>query len=80
MQVFIERCKKERFFAFSLIEENYKLKEGENILEDDYPIYAEYVYIVDGHLVQYWVMDNATVGDIKQRFGVAEIRNAKLFS
>ena len=50
----------------------------EPILADDYPVYADYLYVADGKVVRPdWF--NITVGEFKRREGYAEVGYAVLF-
>lgn len=49
---------------------------GETILENDYPIYAGYVYVVNG---EPWMSPmTAQAWEVKRRFGFDEIRRCEL--
>jgi hypothetical protein len=50
--------------------------EGEDILEDDYPIYFGYIYIFDGEILGSKV--TCTVGDFKEMSGIKEIRRCEI--
>lgn len=76
---FLENCKTIKYFPFSLFKENYSGKFVGDILADDTILYATYCYVVDGHLVTYWINDRPTVAKIKERFGVSEIRRFIFF-
>ena len=56
---------------------SYKLLENETVLVDDYPIYYNYVYIVDGILTK--SKANGTVKEWKDACEVKEIRRCDLF-
>jgi hypothetical protein len=46
---------------------------NEPVLDDDYPIYGDYLYVVDGKpYVSNW--HDITVGELKRREGFKEIR------
>jgi len=55
----------------------YKLKPSEVILEDNYPIYAGYVYIVDNKFTRSEI--TGTVRTWKEWSGAQEIRRCELF-
>ena len=48
----------------------------EPILEDDYPVYWDYAYVVDGRVVKSDVQ--GTVRDMKRAYGAKEIRRCDL--
>lgn len=56
----------------------HKLTRSETVLEDDYPMNLDYVYIIDNQFLR--SKDFCTVGEYKARFGVKEIRRCDLFS
>ena len=45
----------------------------ERILEDDYPIYGDYIYLADGQVYRSDFHD-VTVAELKRRAGFKEIR------
>ena len=46
----------------------------ERILEDDYPIYGDYLYLADGRVYRSdW--HDVTVAELKRREGFKEVRN-----
>lgn len=50
----------------------------EPILADDYPVYADYLYVADGKVVRSdWF--NITVGEFKRREGYAEVRRCDIY-
>lgn len=49
----------------------------ERVLEDDYPIYGDYVYVVDGNLYRSDYHD-VTVGWLKRKLEATEIRSCDL--
>lgn len=46
--------------------------EDENILEDDYPVYGDYLYVADGKLIRSDIFGK--VRDLKRSIGANEIR------
>jgi hypothetical protein len=49
---------------------------GETVCEDEYPVYAGYIYVADGSP---WMSPmTGTVADIKRRYGYSEIRRCEL--
>lgn len=50
---------------------------NEPILEDDYPIYGDYLYVTDGKLYRSdW--HDITVGELKRREGFKEVRRCNI--
>jgi len=56
----------------------HKLIETETILEDDYPVYAMYCYIVDNVFTR--SMIQGTVLDLKRDLDAKEVRKCDLFA
>lgn len=53
-------------------------KLNEPILSDDYPVYAGYLYVADGKVIESdW--HNTTVGRLKKLVGAQEIRRCDIF-
>jgi hypothetical protein len=51
----------------------------EPILEDDYPIYGNYLYVADGKVYQSdW--HGITVRELKRREGFTEVRRCNIFA
>ena len=57
---------------------NFKLLPEEVVLDDEYPVYFEYVYIVDNVFRRSPIEGN--VGDLKKEFNAKEIRRCELFA
>jgi len=55
----------------------YKLLPSETVLENDYPVYLDYFYIVDGVIKMSTI--EGTVADLKRAEGANEIRRYELF-
>jgi len=51
--------------------------EGETVLPDDYPIYGDYIYVVDGE-PQRSDWHGITVREYKRHLGATEIRRCNL--
>lgn len=51
---------------------------GEHVLDDDYPIYGDYLYVVDGQVV---ISDyhDITAKQFKRILNAKEIRNCNMF-
>ncbi len=64
---------KEIYPDFSVISSGIKALETETVLPDDYPMYADYSYILDGSICHCWVT-GYNVREIKRRNNVTEIR------
>lgn len=58
----------------------HKLVESETVLEDDYPLIPDFVYIFDGVFRRYKGWQETTVGHYKKAAGIKEIRRCDLFS
>lgn len=56
----------------------HKLLPTETVLSDNYPMYADHIYIVDNVAV-YCEYVNISVGEYKQRHDAKEIRRCSLF-
>jgi len=52
--------------------------EGENILQDDYPVHIGYMYLVDEELISSPI--TGTVRNLKNEYSAKEVRNYKLFA
>jgi hypothetical protein len=50
---------------------------GEIVLDDDYPVYADYLYVADGKVIKSPLF--GLVKDLKKRLGVKEVRNCDMF-
>lgn len=50
----------------------------ERVLEDDYPIYADYFYMVDGKVYRS-DFHGITASDLKRRLGASKITNCDIF-
>lgn len=50
---------------------------NENILPDDYPVYGDYLYVADGKVIRS-DFHGVTVGFLKKKLGVSEIRNCDI--
>lgn len=51
---------------------------NEPILEDDYPVYADYLYVADGKVIRSdW--HGVTVRRLKRELGAKEIRRCDIF-
>lgn len=57
----------------------HKLLAEETVMPDDAPVYAEYVYIIDGVLTKNWWIHGGTVAHLKSETGAVEIRRCNLF-
>ena len=57
----------------------FKLNSSETILEDDYPIVFQYVYIVDNVFTRCDNFGSSTVAEWKHAIGAKEIRKCALF-
>ena len=55
----------------------FKLNKDEIVLEDNYPVYPDFVYIVDMKFVKCPI--EGRVADWKREFGIKEIRRLDLF-
>lgn len=55
----------------------HTLKESETVLEDEYPVFADYVYIADMTFVRSDV--TGTVRDLKRDLEAKEIRRCEMF-
>lgn len=55
----------------------FKLNEHETILEDDYPVYPDFVYIADMKFVKCPI--HGRVQNWKREFGIKEIRRCDMF-
>lgn len=55
----------------------HKLNESETILSDDYPVYWDYIYIVDGIIIQSPIQ--GTVKDLKREYPAKEVRRCDIF-
>jgi len=55
-----------------------EILENENILHDDYPVYFDYAYIIDGVPKKSDIQ--GTVADLKRLHNAKEIRNYKIFA
>jgi hypothetical protein len=53
------------------------LLKDETVLEDNYPVYPDYVYIADLKLIRSEI--KGTVADLKRQLDVKEIRRCDLF-
>ena len=52
---------------------------NENVLDDDYPIYGNYLYVADGKVyVSDW--HDITVGELKRRERFKEVRRCNIFA
>lgn len=52
--------------------------EGEDVLEDDYPVYGDYIYLVDGIITSSnW--HDITVREFKLYMKAEEIRNCRIY-
>lgn len=51
---------------------------SERALDDDYPIYYGYIYLMDGEPRRNWNLLRGTVRDLKREYGAQEIRNCDL--
>lgn len=49
----------------------------EKILEDDYPIYAGFLYVVNGKVIEAWV--NCVAKQLKVYYGTQDVRNCRIF-
>lgn len=56
---------------------HYIMTESERVLEDNYLMYAGYIYIVDNKFTRSNII--GTVGLYKSQFGAKEIRRCDLF-
>lgn len=52
--------------------------ERERMLPDDYPIYGDYLYVVDGEVYRS-DYHGITAGELKRRLGAKEIRNCDIY-
>lgn len=50
---------------------------NERVLEDDYPMYYGYLYVIDD-VVTVNEYDEYTVGDYKRRFRVSEVKSCDI--
>lgn len=50
---------------------------SEQVLPDDYPVYAGYAYVADGKPVTAWISGN--VAALKRKTGASEIKNCDLY-
>lgn len=51
---------------------------NEPVLADDYPIYADYLYVVDGEVyLSDW--HGITAAELRRELGAAEIRSCDIF-
>ena len=50
----------------------------EDILEDDYPIYADYLYVADGNVVRS-DYHGITAREFRNRIGATELRRCDIF-
>lgn len=53
-------------------------KLNEPVLEDDYPIYADYLYVADGKVVRS-NLHGVTAREFKRREGVKELRRCDIY-
>jgi hypothetical protein len=54
--------------------------ESETIINDDTPIYQDYIYIADGVIVRNnWIFEG-TVKDLKKELKAKEIRRCEIFA
>lgn len=52
---------------------------NENVLEDDYPIYGDYLYVVDGKVYRSdW--HGITVAQLKRNEGFKEVRRCNIYA
>lgn len=50
---------------------------GETVLQDDYPVYGNYLYVADGKVIMSDLHDS-TVGRLKAYLGAKEIRRCDI--
>ena len=58
---------------------SFQLTESETILPDDYPVFGDYIYIIDGEFRQ-CNLTQGTIADLKRTEGAKEIRRCDIFS
>ena len=57
----------------------FKLLPAETVLEDDYPVHGDYVYIIDNVFARCPIIEG-TVADLKRATGAKEIRRCEIFA
>ena len=50
--------------------------DGENVLDDSYPVYGDYLYVADGKVIRSDIF--GTVRDLKRDTGAKEIRRCNM--
>ena len=58
---------------------SFQLTDKETVLPDDYPVYGDYVYIIDG-VFKLSNLISGTVADLKRMEKAEEIRRCDLFA
>jgi len=51
---------------------------SERVLEEDYPVHWDYLYVADGQVIRSDFGNGATVRDLKRDGGYKEIRNCDI--